>query len=144
MKRQIEEIVNDSMTRDIPEPKPREVRVLRHRGKVSVLTGMRRSGKTWLCYAQMRDLMANGVASDRLLYLNFEDDRLDGFTQKDLLWIPEAFFAINPDNRIKTCHFFFDEIQLIPGWEVFIRQLLDEGKVEITITGSSYSYFSQL
>jgi len=45
----IEEIINDSMTRDITKPKPREVRVLRHRGKVSVLTGMRRSGKTWLC-----------------------------------------------------------------------------------------------
>jgi len=91
----------------------------------------------------MRDLMANGVARDRLLYLNFEDDRLAGFTQKDLRWIPETFFAMNPDNHKKTCHFFFDEIQLVPGWEAFIRRLLDEGKIEITITGSSAKLLSK-
>jgi predicted AAA+ superfamily ATPase len=87
--------------------------------------------------------MSRGVARNRLLYLNFEDDRLSGFTQKDLQWIPEAFFALNPDNRKETCHFFFDEIQLVPGWETFIRRLLDDGKIEITLTGSSAKLLSR-
>jgi predicted AAA+ superfamily ATPase len=143
MKLQIEEIVSDSMTRDIPRPKPREVHILRHPGKVSVLTGMRRSGKTWLCYARMQTLMSSGIARERLLYLNFEDDRFAGLTQKDLQWIPEAFFALYPDNREQTCHFFFDEIQLVPGWEAFIRRLIDEGKIEITLTGSSAKLLSR-
>ncbi len=137
MKTVVEELVNESLRREIPVPVPRLVNVKRLPGKVSVLIGMRRTGKTWLCFQRMRELMAQGVARERLLYLNFEDDRLAGLTVHDLKWIPECFYALNPKVRKQTCHFFFDEIQLVAGWEQFVRRLLDSEKVEITVTGSS-------
>ena len=63
MRSVIERLVGEALTRRMP-------------GKVSVLTGMRRTGKTSLYFQTMRGLLASGVARERLLYLNFEDDRL--------------------------------------------------------------------
>jgi len=143
MKQQIAELVADSLTRDIPLPLTREVTVLRHPGKVSVLVGMRRTGKTWLCFSRMQELLLQGVERHQLLYLNFEDDRWSGLTAKDLKWIPECFYALHPENHRKTCYFFFDEIQLVPGWEPFVRRLLDSGSLELTITGSSAKLLSK-
>ena len=137
MKSVVEELVNESLRREIPVPVARSVNVKRLPGKVSVLIGMRRTGKTWLCFQRMRELMAQGVSREQLLYLNFEDDRLAGLSVRDLRWIPEFFYALNPKFRRQTCYFFFDEIQLVDGWEQFVRRLLDTEKVEIAVTGSS-------
>ena len=38
---------------------------------------------------------------------------------------------------------FLDEIQLVPGWERFVRRLLDKGKVKVTVTGSSAALLSR-
>ena len=137
MRSVIEELVNESLRREIPVPVTRSVNVKRLSGKVSVLIGMRRTGKTWLCFQRMRELMTQGVSRERLLYLNFEDDRLAGLSIRDLKWIPECFYELNPMCRKQTCYFFFDEIQLVDGWEQFVRRLLDTEKVELTVTGSS-------
>jgi hypothetical protein len=142
MKSAIEELVNESLRREIPLPVTRSVNVKRLPGKVSVLIGMRRTGKTWLCFQRMRELLRQGVARERLLYLNFEDDRLAGLSVSDLKWIPEVFYALNPAYRKQTCYLFFDEIQLVNGWEQFVRRLLDTEKVEITVTGSSAKLLS--
>ena len=56
MKTTIEQLVHESFARKIPEGIARDVRVKRMPGKASVLVGMRRSGKTWLCFEQMRAL----------------------------------------------------------------------------------------
>ena len=66
-------------------------------GVIKVLTGMRRTGKTSLCFQSMRELLASGVARERLLYLNFEDDRLAGVRVGDLQWIVEAFYGALDD-----------------------------------------------
>lgn len=103
----------------------------------TVITGMRRTGKTTLCYQRMQELLDSGVAKNRLLYLNFEDERLFGFTLKNCQEIIEAYFQLYPNNRGQLCYFFFDEMQNIANWERFIRRLIDTEKVQITITGSS-------
>jgi predicted AAA+ superfamily ATPase len=45
-------------------------------GKVSVAIGVRRCGKTYLMYEKMLALLASGIPLSRILYINFEDDRL--------------------------------------------------------------------
>lgn len=142
MKTVLESLVEDSLERDWPRPVPREVGVLRRPGKVSVLVGMRRTGKTYLCFQRMRALLDQGIPAHRLLYLNFEDDRLATLTVADLRWIPEHFYALHPDNKNETCHFFFDEIQRVEGWELFVRRLCDTENVELTVTGSSAKLLS--
>ena len=56
MRTVIERLVGEALTRRIPETVPRDVRVKKMPGKVSVLTGMRRTGKTSLCFQTMQAL----------------------------------------------------------------------------------------
>ncbi|MFA7232309.1 MAG: ATP-binding protein [Victivallaceae bacterium] len=123
--------------RDLPTIIKRNICYPEVSGSVTVITGMRRTGKTCFCYQQMQELLDSGISKDCLLYLNFEDERLFGFALKDFQTILDVYYERYPDNRTQVCYFFFDEIQNIPNWEMFIRRLLDSEKVQITITGSS-------
>ena len=93
-------------------------------GKATVITGMRRVGKTSLCRQKMRELMDAGLDKTQILYLNFEDDRLVGFRLEDCQSILDAYYSLWPDNRSRECYFFFDEIQNVENWERFVRRLL--------------------
>lgn len=106
-------------------------------GKATVITGMRRAGKTSFCYQKMRELMDAGTDRNQILYLNFEDDRLSGLQLKDCQTILDAYYSLYPDNRKKECWFFFDEVQNVPEWERFVRRLLDTTDIHIVLTGSS-------
>lgn len=143
MKERVRQFVDEALERTWPEPTHRQVAVKAHHEMVSVLVGMRRTGKTWLCFQQLHDLMASGVPRDRLLYLNFEDDRLAGFSSEQLQWLTEFYYARQPANRERECHFYFDEIQNVPGWEKFVRRLLDSENARITVTGSSAKLLSR-
>lgn len=103
---------------------------------------MRRSGKTWLLYQKIRELEAAGVGRDRILYFNFEDERLLPLRAEDLHLVPEALYRRHPEARDQLCHFFFDEIQNVPGWERFVRRLMDSERVAMVITGSSAKLLS--
>ena len=52
--------------------------------KPLALLGVRRSGKTFLMHQVMADLAAAGVPRERMVWVNFEDERLDGFSAQDL------------------------------------------------------------
>jgi predicted AAA+ superfamily ATPase len=70
------------------------------------------------------------------LYLNFEDPRLVGFELTDFQLL-DNIIATAKDNVL-----FFDEIQVIQGWELYVRQKLDEG-FRVIITGSNASLLSR-
>lgn len=102
-----------------------------------VLVGVRRSGKSYMLYQQIQQLLINGKQWDDILYLNFEDERLENFTAEDF-------------NRLLECHqemygkrpmLFLDEIQNIDGWERFARRMAD-AKYTIYITGSNAKMLS--
>jgi hypothetical protein len=78
-----------------------------------------------------------------VLYLNLEDERLLPLQAADLQRIPDAFFRRYPSLHGKPCWFFFDEIQNIPGWERFVRRLLDGGFIRLCVTGSSSRLLSR-
>jgi len=104
---------------------------------------MRRTGKTFFCYQRIHELLAAGIASrEEILYLNFEDDRLLGFTVQDFQTILDVYYGKYPSHRDTKCHFFFDEIQRIEQWEIFIRRLLDTENVQVYLTGSSSKLLS--
>jgi len=51
--------------------------------------------------------------------------------------IPEAYFEIHPQKRgSKTVHYFFDEVQELPHWQLFIDRILRTEKCEVTVAGS--------
>jgi predicted AAA+ superfamily ATPase len=96
-----------------------------------VLTGIRRCGKSTLLH-QLQKKYKN------LNYLNFEDPRLINFEISDFEKV-ENIFNENPDpNPI----YFFDEIQNVKNWEIYIRSLVDKKK-HVIITGSNSSLLSR-
>ena len=90
-----------------------------------------------MLYHRMQQLLAEGHKWDDMLYLNFEDERLDGFTANDF-------------NLLLECHqemygrrpmLFLDEIQNIDGWHKFARRMADS-QYTIYITGSNAKMLS--
>lgn len=112
--------------------------------KALVFIGMRRVGKTYLMYQDMQKKLKKGLEKGKLLYINFEDDRLTGFKAENFQTILDVYFELYP-NLIEASdlNFYFDEIQNIEGWEKFIRRLLDKEKMSIFITGSSAKLLSR-
>lgn len=139
----IDRLIADFQERELPQVTPRDLSLPGLPGKADVVVGMRRSGKTWFLYQQIADRIANGIDRGRLLYLNFEDERLLPLPASDLSRIPEAFYRRAPANREHLCWFYFDEIQNVPGWETFVRRLLDTEKIALVLTGSSARLLSR-
>ena len=102
-----------------------------------VLVGVRRSGKSYMLYHQIQQLLREGKQWSDMLYLNFEEERLENFTAEDF-------------NHLLECHqemygkrpmLFLDEIQNIDHWEKFARRMAD-ANYTIYITGSNAKMLS--
>jgi len=102
-----------------------------------VLVGVRRAGKSFLLYQQMQNFLKEGIGWDKMLYINFEDDRLLDMTVNDLNLILEVHGTMSSERPI----LFLDEIQNINGWEKFARRLAD-WKYRVYITGSNAKMLS--
>jgi predicted AAA+ superfamily ATPase len=126
----------------LPELTTRDIRLQAAPGRADVLIGMRRSGKTYVMFQRMRELLAEGIPRGRILYLNLEDDRLGEADLRVLDRSLEHFYRKHPEARAVTSHLFFDEIHVVPGWERFIRRVLDTENVRICLTGSSAKLMS--
>jgi predicted AAA+ superfamily ATPase len=96
-----------------------------------VLSGIRRCGKSTI----LRQVMKN---TNGLYYFNFEDPRATGFELSDFQKLDEVF---RDDYGESSCYF-FDEIQNVDKWELFVRTMLDR-KRHFLITGSNASLMSK-
>ncbi len=92
----------------------------------TIITGIRRCGKSTLVSQMMRQF------SSKSLYLNFDTPRLFGFTIDDFVILDMVISDNNPE------YLFFDEIQIVEGWELYVRGKLDEG-YKVVVTGSNAS-----
>jgi predicted AAA+ superfamily ATPase len=97
---------------------------------VLVISGLRRVGKSTLL-RQMRK-RRDGY------FMNFDDDRLIGFTVADFQPLLELMIELFGDKDT----FYFDEIQNIPGWERFVRKLYDNNK-KVYVSGSNANLLSK-
>ena len=111
--------------------------------KVISLIGLRRAGKTFYFYQLINNLIEDGINPSQILYINFEDDRILPLNVKDLNTILEAYYELYPENAGETLYLFFDEIQNIDNWELFIRRVHDKKNARIYITGSSSKLLSK-
>lgn len=134
----------DSLALAPPPLTRRDVRIPAIPNKAVAVIGMRRAGKTTFLWQLLGDRLAAGQAREGLLYFSFEDERLAGMTVTDLDLVVEEYFQLNPSWRDRRrVSFFFDEIQLVPGWEGFVRRLLDSEQVELFLSGSSARLLSR-
>ncbi|MHB1709640.1 MAG: ATP-binding protein [Thermoplasmataceae archaeon] len=97
-----------------------------------VIKGIRRCGKSTMLKQIIRSRFR-----DSFFYFNFDDERISGFTVEDFQILMETFVELFGDNK----NVFFDEIQNVRGWELFINRLLREGYM-VFITGSNSNLLS--
>ncbi len=121
----------------------RDARLPKVQGKAHAVIGMRRSGKTTF----LRQLLADrrsGLPPERALYLSFDDDRLAGVGVEQLGFLLEEFYRRYPALRGReSVLWLLDEIQLVPGWERFVRRAMDSETVEFVVSGSSARMLSR-
>ncbi|MCK6553750.1 ATP-binding protein [Candidatus Binatia bacterium] len=127
----------------LPSMRPRAVDVPLNSGKVIVLVGIRRSGKTFLLLDVIRRLQATGVDRRQIVALNFEDDRLQPLRARDLDAVLHAHAELHPAHAASPRYFLFDEVQNAPGWERFVRRLHDTRAGAVFVTGSSSKLLSR-
>jgi predicted AAA+ superfamily ATPase len=137
MEEVLEQLIADAERRPLPALTPRDVALPRVGGVADVLIGVRRGGKSWRCLQAIGELTAAGVPRQAILNLGFEDERLLPLRAADLHLVPDVFYRRHPEAHDRPVHFFFDEIQVVPGWERFVRRIVDEGRAHVTLTGSS-------
>ncbi len=101
--------------------------------------GIRRTGKSYLMYQQIKQLESKGVPLSQIVYVNFEDERLLETKVTDLDTILEI--GLEMSGSTNKPYLFLDEIQNINGWEKFVRRIADM-KYRINITGSSSKMLS--
>lgn len=136
--------INDSLDAPLPKLTRRQISLPQIPGKALAVIGMRRSGKTSFLWQCLADRLAAGAPREALLYFNFEDERLSEMAAEDLQYLLEEYFRLHPewrDNRKVT--FLLDEIQVVQGWETFVRRILDTEKVDLILSGSSAKMLSR-
>ncbi len=107
-----------------------------------VIVGTRRCGKTYRLFQEMRDVVRAGYRAETMLYFNFEDERLKPYSPGLLADVLDTFFALHPVAREEGCFLFFDEIQEVPDWSLFLRRVIDSTKATVYVTGSSSKMLS--
>ncbi len=130
-------VLRQFVERALPVCRPRELSLPTGTGKVIGLAGVRRSGKTFLFFDAIRRLAEQGVDRRRLVYLNFEDDRLQPVRAEELDLVLRCLRELFPETTGQKVFLFLDEVQNVPGWERWVRRLQDTEQVEIFVTGSS-------
>lgn len=103
-----------------------------------ILVGLRRAGKSTILYRIAQELAASGIEWERIIYINFEDERLSEFTSSDF----NDILSVQAELSSGKGYFFFDEIQNIAGWEKFARRMADS-KEHVWITGSNARMLSR-
>ena len=99
-------------------------------GFATIISGVRRCGKSTLLYQLLKQKHINA------LHINFDDPRLFEFTLDDF----SKLDSILANSNQKTI--MLDEIQVINGWEKYVRKKLEEG-FNVFVTGSNASLLSK-
>jgi len=111
--------------------------------EASIVAGVRRAGKSTILLQVLRKLIDSGTSRENILYVNFEEPTFIPYlTVEFLLRIHDLYLErFNPRGRTYVV---LDEVQLVPGWERFVRGLYDRDKdIKFYITGSSSKLLSR-
>ncbi len=105
-------------------------------GQVTMITGIRRSGKSYLMRQTITSLINSGVSKNNILFVNFEDAR---FPEELGVAILGEIFALYQKNLSpkREVYVFLDEVQKVKGWERWVRTMHELNKAKIIISGSN-------
>jgi len=116
---------------------PRAMEVERIPGKATVITGIRRCGKSVYGKLYIDRLLKSGVPRENICEIDFSDDRLLDLRTGSPDVVTQAYYGLYPDKTEEKVWFFFDEIQYLNNWALFANRLQNTRTCELNITGSS-------
>ena len=109
---------------------------------IVTVTGIRRCGKSSLLSLTVNRLLQSGVRPEQILYIGFDDERFVSMQTADFDEILQAYREMYPTQPLNDVYMFFDEIQLIEGWELFVLRVFKNYCKHIYITGSTAKMLS--
>lgn len=118
----------------------RKIRPFIGKPPVKVITGLRRSGKSVFVRQIVESLRAEGVAEERLIYLDLESLENDAIRDyRDLASVVDSRI----DGLKGKVYLFVDEIQNVVEWERVVSSWSgDPARFDVYITGSNSMLFS--
>lgn len=112
-------------------------------GRIVTVTGIRRCGKSSLLGLTINRLLEAGVPKERILYVGFDDERFLSMTPDNFDELLQAYREMYPTTSLQDVYMFFDEIQLVSGWELFVLRVYKNYCKHIFITGSTAKMLSE-
>lgn len=113
-----------------------------NRKKIVTVPGVRRCGKSTLMEIAINKLVEGGVPKEKILWIGFDDERLNTMKSDELDEVIVSYMEMYPDIPIKDVHIFLDEIQLITGWEYFVLRVYKSYCKNIYVCGSNATMLS--
>lgn len=107
---------------------------------IKVITGMRRSGKSYLLFTLFRDYLINhGTPASHIIEVDLENRKNKALRDPDALL--DHIFAQISDRE----HYYvlLDEVQLVPEFEDVLNSFLKEDNVDVFVTGSNAKFLSK-
>lgn len=111
--------------------------------RIVTVTGIRRCGKSSLLGLTINRLLEKGVPRERILYVGFDDERFLSMSSENFDELLQAYREMYPETPLKDVYMFFDEIQLINGWELFVLRVYKNYCRHIFVTGSTAKMLSE-
>lgn len=108
---------------------------------IIVITGARRSGKSFIMRQTAKALIEGGIRKSRILIVNFEDPRFVELDTETLQQVYEVYLEfLNPREKP---YLFLDEIQEVKDWEKWVRTIHELDKAKIIISASNAKLLSR-
>ena len=136
----LKERMLDFLQAGIPAYIKRDAVVTHIKDMVTTIVGGRKTGKTYLTYQVIDDLLKSGKIEslNHVCYLHFDDEALVAMTPTDLARIDRVFLSLlKRTDSERTLLFIFDEIHTVPGWEHFVLRLKKKPNWLVLVTGST-------
>ena len=112
-------------------------------GEVKIITGPRRSGKSWLLNRIFKDyLLEQGVAEDNIIIVSFDmddDEETGDLTDRQAL---KSYLYSRITDDTTPYYIILDEVQEVEGFEKLVNGLNARDNVDVYITGSNSHFLS--
>lgn len=111
----------------------KRLRQLKDQNLIKVITGIRRCGKSTLLEAFKNELLIDGIATENIIFLNFEERENLHLTNWTTLY-DEIIEKVKPSDKY---YIFLDEVQLINDFEKLVNSLFTKKNIDLYVTGSN-------
>ncbi len=104
------------------------------------ISGIRRSGKSFILKQLAKDLIQREVRSEETLIVNFDDKRINDYST---MFLDEVYEVFQKNFSPSKPYVFLDEVHKVQGWEKWARTMNELHKAKIIVSGSTSKLISK-